>query len=368
MAMEPRVGVERIALQLPGGESIELTRRVQELGMGGPLFTQRVFLVAPDGRHLAYAGHGGRLRLRGPDGRERVVERVNERDVRFSADSRHLATLVTVQPAESGEMAALTVFELGAPAAEPAVLGMVYQPKWLEWVRGGVVVNHVEPLSNRPVLTYFPLSGRPRQLVSRDDLAPRFTAAASGTRVMFFAGHEIFTVDAIGGEPSAAGKLDGTVVNVEMSPDGSQAAIASYGKLQRWSAAGLEVLEANQTTVHTIWYSPDGRDLAYASFDRAVLLTDGGQRHELRAPSHDLQALRFRRGGDGLVVVRGRQAMLWRPHRRDLRTLASAPDGQALRGADLYRGGTVLWTLEQVRRQPAERPGAPPAAQAKAAR
>jgi hypothetical protein len=364
MASAPRVGVERIALQPAGGESIELARRVLHPPIGGQLFTQRVFLVAPDGRHLAYAGHGGRLQVRGPDGRERVIERVNERDVRFSADSRRLATLVTVQPAEAGELAALTVFELGT--ARSAVLGQVYQPRWLEWVRGGVVVNHVEPLSNRPVLTYFPLTGRPRQLVSRDDLLPRFTAAAAGTRVMFFAGNDIFTVDVDGGGPSAAGQLDNTVINVEMSPDGSQAALASYGKLHRWSADGLEVLEQDRSTVHTIWYSPDGRDLAYASYERAVLLTAGGQRHELHAQNHDLQAMRFRRGGDGLIVVRGRHALLWRPDRRDLRTLASAPVGQSLRGADMYRDNTVLWTLEHVRRQPAQRPGAPPAAQAKA--
>jgi hypothetical protein len=347
MAPRPRAGLERIALLLPDGQSIDLASRAQEMRFPEAVFTQRVFLVAPDGRHLAYAGPGGQLRVRGPGGRERIIERVSERDVRFSADSRHLATLVTLQPGEAGELAALTVFEPGS-AGEPRVLGQVYRPRWLEWVRGGVVVHHVEPLSNRPTLTYFPLSGRPRPLVSRDDLAPRFTAAATGTRVMFFAGQQIFTVDVKGGQPSEAGRLKDTVVNVEMSPDGSQAAIASHGVLYRWSAAGLEVLEAHRA-VHTIWYSPDGRELAYASLDRAVVLT-AGQRRELDAPGIDLRALRFRRGGDGLVVVRGEQAHLWRPGRGTLRLLASAPAGRSLHGADIYSGGTVLWTVEPTDR------------------
>ncbi len=174
---------------------------------------------------------------------------------------------------------------------------------------------------------------------------------------MFFAGVEAFIVEVTGGEPTAAGKLPLSPLNVEMSPDGSQAAIATPGQLHRWSAAGLEQLESSRS-MHTVWYSPDGRDLAYASPDGAVLLTATGQRHELHAPAHDLHALRFRRGGDGLVVVRGDRAMLWRPAAGELRTLATAPAGQQLRGADVFRGDTVLWTLKPETAPPAQQKAA----------
>ena len=47
--------------------------------------------------------------------------------------------------------------------------------------------------------------------------------------------------------------------------------------------------------------------------------------------------------------------MLWRPAAGELRTLATAPRGQQLRGADMYRGGTVLWTLKPETARPAPR-------------
>ncbi len=345
MAERPRAGLELIALWRAGGQRVELARsRVNGWNLGREVFSQRAFLASPDGEHLVHAGAGGELRVLGAGG-ERVIERAGGRDVRFSADSRRLATTVAVQGA-SGELYEVVVIDLAAHR-DRVVLGQVHQPRWLEWVRDGVVVSHIDPTSRRAALTYFPLAGSPRQLVSREDLSVRFTAAARGSRVMFFAGVEAFTVEVSGGEPTAAGKLPLAPTNVEMSPDGSQVAIATPGQVHRWTAAGLELLESS-LSVHTVWYSPDGRDLAYASASGAVLLTASGQRHELHAPGHDLRAMRFRRGGDGLVVARGDRALLWRPAAGILRTLATAPGGQQLRGADVYRDGVVLWTLDTV--------------------
>jgi hypothetical protein len=340
MAPRPRAGLERIALHTGGGERFELAMRRFDGPGQDALFTQRLFLVAPGGEHLVYA-RNGELRLRGAGGSERVIEAVHGRDVRFSADGRWLATLV--EGSGSGELADLVLLRLDRE--ERRSLGHVYQPRWLEWVRGGVVVRHGDPLSNRPVLTFFPLAGESRQLVSRDDLNERFTAAARGTRVLFFAGREAFTVDVSGGAPASLGELPDHAFNMEMSPDGSQAAIAMSNELVRWTAAGFETLEKN-VRAHTVWYSPDGSQLAYASISEAVVLTGDGQRHELHAPGSDLRALRFRRGGDGLVVTRGDRALLWRPAAHDLSTLATSPPGQSLSGADVYRGGTVLWTRD----------------------
>jgi hypothetical protein len=369
MAERPRAGLELIALWRAGGQRVELARsRVDGWNLGREVFSQRAFLASPDGEHLVHAA-GGELRVLGAGG-ERVIGRAGGRDARFSADSRRLATTVAVQGAP-GELSEVVVIDLAASAAHQTaqqaagqvanapvdarrvILGQVHQPRWLEWVRDGVVVSHIDPTSRRAALTYFPLAGSPRQLVSREDLALRFTAAARGSRVMFFAGVEAFVVDVSGGEPTAAGKLPLSPTNMEMSPDGSQAAIATPAQVHRWSAAGLELLESS-LSVHTVWYSPDGRDLAYASGAGVVLLTASGQRHELHAPAHDLRAMRFRRGGDGLVVARGDRALLWRPAAGVLRTLATAPGGQQLRGADVYRDGVVLWTLDtQVAPPPA---------------
>jgi hypothetical protein len=316
-------------------------RRLDGWGAEDVVLTQRKFLVSPAGSHLAYAAGGG-LRVLGPGSSEQIIERVGGRDVRFSADGRHLAALAAVQE-EAGELARIVLLDVAGDRRR--ALGQVYQPRWMEWVKGGVVVSHVDPLTSRPALTYFPLAGSERQLVSRDGIEARFTAAASGTRVMFFAGGQIFTIDVTGGEPRHAGDLPGLVHNVEMAPDGSEAAIATHRALHRWRAGTteLEPLETERQ-IHTVWYSASGLALAFASTERATLLT-GGRRHEIGAPEGNLVAMRFQRGGDGLVVVRGDQVLLWRPAAGAIRTLATSQPGHDLRGADHFRGGTVLWTV-----------------------
>ncbi|HWM86004.1 MAG TPA: hypothetical protein VNO33_09205 [Kofleriaceae bacterium] len=307
--------------------------------MRADVFTQRVFLVSPTGDHMAYAAPRDQLRVRGASGAEQVVENVRGQDVRFSADGRRLVTLRRLQ--EAGDLSEVLLLDLAS--GERRGLGQAYQPRWLEWVQDGVVVRHVDPLSNRPALTYFPLSGAPRRLVSRDDLGVRFTAASRGTRVLFFAGRSVLTVDVSGGQPADAGELESASTNMEMRPDGGEAAIVTGRGVHRWTPAGLQLIDP-LPHVHTVWYAGDGRSLAYASPSRAVHVT-GGLRHELHAPSTDLRALRFRRGGDGLVVVRGDRALLWRPAAGDLRTLATSGAGRTLHAADWFRGGTLMWTL-----------------------
>jgi hypothetical protein len=372
MARRPRVGTERIALQTPTGSEVVLaTRRfTQEWQAPSDVFTQRLFLVSPDGSALVYTADQRHLRLRGPGG-ERVIDRAADRDVRFSADGRWLATLrgtppgfprtpanqAVGQPIAGGTGADLTVAVFDVRGGEPRALGTVHHPSWMEWVKDGVVVSHHEPVSFQQILTYFPLEGGPRVLVSGRSLDARFTAAARGTRVLFFNVTEVFSVDVTGGEPVAAGKLPTPVWNVEMSPDGNEAAIVTHNALQRWRPDGIEPIESGRT-IHTVWYSPGGKALAYAANDEAVVLA-GGKRHALPAPASDLRALRFRHGGDGLIAVRGDAAILWRPATGDQHVLAQTDAEWTLQAADVYRGGTVLWTRRHD--------GAPPGARSKAA-
>ena len=354
------MGFERIALQGAGGEWVPLVVRPPDPAGAHQSFSQRLLMAAPDGEHLLYAAARGQLRVRGPAGDEFPVDRVEERDARFSADSRWLATVTAIGPDEDVR-ADVTVVDVTGHRRRS--LGQVDRPMWLEWVRDGVVVLHVDAASGQQALTYLPLAGRPRLLVTGHDLVPRFTAAARGTRVMYFIDTDVFTMDVTGGEPERAGTLPDTAPNVEMSPDGSQAALATSTRLYRWTEArGLEVLQDGEE-IHTVWYSPGGHELAYASRSAAVVLTDGGKRHELRAPGNDLAGLRFRRGGDGLVVVRGDRVLLWRPAASELRTLAVGPPGQTVRAADVFAGGTALWTTTAAPPVPAANP--PPSQQAR---
>lgn len=349
MAERPRVGTERIALQPPTGEQVVLatqrfTRRWEDVS---DVFTQRVFLVSPDGSALVYAADERHLRLRGPGG-ERVIERAAERDVRFSADGRWLAAL------QGAEAAKLTVTVFDVRSGQQRALGTVRYPGWMEWVKDGVVVSHRDPVESNPILSYFPLEGSPRVLTARPGLYSRFTAAARGTRVLFFAGtFDVFSVDVNGGEPVAQGYLPGSARNAEMAPDGQEAAIVTHDALHRWRPGAIEPIESGRT-IHTVWYSADGSALAYATNDEAVVLA-GGKRHALPAPASDLRALRFRRGGDGLIAVRGDAAILWRPATGDQQVLARTDAEWALQAADVYRGGTVLWTRKEDRPHPGAR-------------
>ncbi|HTE56904.1 MAG TPA: hypothetical protein VK698_38895 [Kofleriaceae bacterium] len=336
------MGAERIAL-VAGDQRVDLlVRRRPDQDLGAEVFSQRVFLVSPGGRHLVHATADRALRVRG-ERREHVIDRAGERDVRFSADGRRMAAL---QESGSGGMSTVVLLDLDRDVERP--LGQVYWPRWMEWVERGVVVAHLDVASKRPTLTYFPLDGQPRVLVSREGIEARFTAASRGTRVMFFGGpadhRRIYTVEVDGGEPRVVGTLPDPAWNVEMAPDGREAAIVTHGALHRWTAGGpLEQLDRGRI-IHTVWYSPDGAALAYASSERATVLLPGGVRRDLDAPGGDLRALRFRRDGEGLVAVRGDTALAWLPATGEIRVLAAARPGETLQGADVYRGGVVLWT------------------------
>jgi hypothetical protein len=329
-----------------GGDEVELARMPAAVPEGADTFSQRRLLVGPGGRTLVYAGPGGQLRVRGPGG-EVAIERVNGRDARFSPDGRLLAVM---QARPGGESWSVMLF--AADGTGGRELGRVRQPGWVEWVEGGVVVTDVDQARSGAALRYFPLAGKARLLVSHRSMGERFTAASRGTRVLFFVDLDVLSVDVNGGEPRRVGRLPHVAWNVEMKPDGSEAAIVAGRKLYRWTPSGMELLETSRP-IHTVWYSDDGESLAYASLDRATLVT-GGRRRELRAqPGAELRSLRFRRGGDGLVAVRGGEVLLWRPDAADpVRVLARSRAGQTLLGADAFEAGPVLWTEDRTAPSP----------------
>jgi len=345
--------VERIILKLKGGDR-QLSRKVVpgwEVG-STDTFTQRLFLASPGGSYLAWADGKGALHVRDRSGRERVISGVAGRDARFSADERHLATSLGDGSATGFD---IVVFDTASGARR--VIGSVGRPEWIEWVADGVVVSSVES-ADKIAITYLPLDGKPVRVASGPpaDLATRFTTARRGHRAMYFFQKRAFVVDVEAAEADAreVGQLPGGVDNAEMAPDGSEAALVVPGSgVYRWKDGG-ELVQLGTEAAHTVWYSADGSQLAYAAVDKAVVFEDGA-RHELTTDDYDLNAMRFH--GDQLVVSMGVKALLWNPRTGGKKLLGQSPRGQTVQAADLYRGGAVLWTREMRRidRQRAER-------------
>jgi len=352
----PREGIERIILKLKGGEK-QLGRKVVpgwELG-STDTFTQRLFLASPGGSYLAWADSKGALHLRDRKGRERVIAGVGGRDARFSADERHLAT-----SRQDGTATGFDILVVDTASGDRRVLGSVGRPEWIEWVKDGVVVSSVES-ADKVAITYLPLEGKPVQVASGApaDLATRFTTARLGFRAMYFFQKKAFVVDVQAEEADAreVGELTGGVDNVEMAPDGSEAAMVVGGAVYRWKDGG-ELVQVGTDAAHTIWYSADGSKLAWAGFEKAVVF-EGDSKHELTTGSYDLNAMRFH--GDQLVVSMGSQAILWNPETGARKVLGQSGKGQTVQAADIYQGGVVLWTREVRRtdRRKAAANGAP---------
>lgn len=336
----PREGIERILLRARGGER-QLTRRVVPgWELGEPTFTQRLFLASPGGRYLAWADPAsGSLRVLGGK-RERVIAQVAGRDARFSPDERFLAAVRTAD----GGGAEVVVLDLASGDLD--ALGAIGAPLWMEWVAGGVVVSH--QAKERTTITYLPQDGgRPVEVATGapGELAGRFTTARRGHRAMYFFQRRAFVVDveAAAADAREVGALPADIDNAEMAPDGGEAAVVVVGGgIYRWKQGG-ELAQLATDAAHTVWYSADGSQLAYASLDKAVVI-EGESRRELAAPSYDLNAMRFR--GDQLVVSMGTRVLRWNPRTGARKLLGTSPRGQTVQAADLYQGGLVLWTRE----------------------
>lgn len=326
---------------MKGGTHRELSRRVvpewQLSGIG--IYTQRLYLASPRGTYLAHAGDAdGALRVRDRRGRERIIEDAGGRDLRFSPDERHLAAV-----REGAAGSELIVVELATGVTRS--LG-ASDPEWMEWVSGGLVTTeHPHPGQAAALLVHHPLDGERRVLTEASaSMTLRFTTARRGTRVMFFDDGRIrlLDVDQPDQAPLDVGELPSAVANVEMTPDGSEAAIHTFDGLYRWTATGLAKIDPD-STIHSLWYSADGSQLAYASTEGATVLA-GDKAYRFDAGDVDLRAMRFRTGSSGLILAVGDRAIWWQPLADTRRTLARAASEESLEGVEVFRGGTVLWT------------------------
>ncbi|HEV3259802.1 MAG TPA: WD40 repeat domain-containing protein [Gemmataceae bacterium] len=142
---------------------------------------------------------------------------------------------------------------------------------------------------------------------------------------------------------------DSAVDSVAFSPDGKRLAAASYDrKIHLWDpATGKEVLQlvGHQDRVYSVAFSPDGKRLASASMDRTVRLWDAATGKEIRLlTGHENTVLSVAFSPDGKVLASGSvdgTVRLWRAetgteaqclrgHSGQVGSVAFSPDGKVL--------------------------------------
>lgn len=344
MAPPRRVRDELLVLRgrgdLPSERELSRARRMTHFDDldTGPLAlpTQRRYQVSPDARVLAYAVPStDEVRLLRRDGAELVIPGVGERDLRFSPDGRLLAVVTGGHPASPIRRVDLRTF-----AAE--TWAELLEPSWIEYCADGLVVLHAADSGRGHALTLLPWSGAPRRLADIG-WSGRFVTAKAGTRVVYFAGEEVWSLDTARQDPPRlVARTRSPVRNAEMSPDGRRVACATDAALLIMEGDAAPTVLDEQPGIHSVWFSRDGAALTWASPLDATLRR-GDEQRRLKAPRGDLATLRFVQAGEGLVVTRGREVLLWTPA-LDREEVITRVEGEvSLLGADLCAAGVVLW-------------------------
>lgn len=305
----------------------------------GELPTQRRFQVSSDGRYLALAGvkdHACRVYDRGAEVAQ--LAGVAGSDYRFLPGQKSLAVVVGNEVFRLDippyAVTRWGVFDGGAAGGE--------RPLWIEASGEGLVVLH-HAAEGAFALSLLPWSGPQRVLVKAPFIS-QFVAAKVGSRVVYATAEELFDLDLRSpAAPRSLGALRGPVTNGEMAPDGGRFALTTSEGLFVGEGDGPVQRRSADPSLHTIWFSPDGHALAWASSDEAHWEHDGDTR-VLPTNGSILSTLRFIQAGVGLVVARGQEVLSWTPHADRVDVLATVP-GESLAGADLCRFGLVVWEL-----------------------
>ncbi|MCI5193701.1 MAG: WD40 repeat domain-containing protein, partial [Candidatus Electrothrix sp. AU1_5] len=147
-------------------------------------------------------------------------------------------------------------------------------------------------------------------------------------------------------------RYQGGVASVAFSPDGKTLASASFDKTVRlWDTASgqqINVFKGHQDSVFSVAFSPDGKTLASASLDKTVRLWDlasGKEKNVFKGHQDGVFSVAFSPDGKTLAsasldktvrlwdLASGKEKNVFRGHQGEVASVAFSPDGKTLASA-----------------------------------
>ncbi|MFN9616918.1 MAG: WD40 repeat domain-containing protein, partial [Dolichospermum sp.] len=151
------------------------------------------------------------------------------------------------------------------------------------------------------------------------------------------------------------------VISVSFSPDGKTIATASWDKTARlWNLQGkmLHELKGHQEAVNSVSFSPDGKTIATASWDNTARLWNlqGELLHELKGHQQAVNSVSFSPDGKTIATASSdNTARLWnlqgkmlyelKGHQVWVRSVSFSPDGKTIATASSDKTAR-LWPLQ----------------------
>jgi hypothetical protein len=196
--------------------------------------------------------------------------------------------------------------------------------------------------------------GTPRLVARHNFHIHRVVGTPSSTRLVWFTARGIFGGDALAGEPrllDATYNFNRHLVTAELAPDASEAVWADDLGLHRVDASSGRVSTIARAPMQSLWYSPDGRELAYA--DQTNAFVRRGEHVTRMLARSDYGAgvgtARYRRDAPGLLVIKDGEALAWNP---DAGTRERLARSTGVVDADTFRGGMVMIVARPDPRDP----------------